>query len=116
MPPNVAELVAALSDLESDEGSAREDPLREVLAGLTRRPGPEGAMRRLLAFGGLQAQVSLAYLAYWVRGWYLAADRRERELAEAHLRAAIKMLRTMGYLRGAAMKLGQALANLPQVV
>ena len=116
MSPNVAELVAALSDLERDEASAREDPLREALADLTRRPGPEGALRRLLAFGGLQAQVALAYLAYWVRSWYLDADRRERELAEAHLRAAVKMLRTMGYLRGAATKLGQALANLPHVV
>ena len=116
MSPNVAELVAALADLESDEESARQDPLREALADLTRRPGPEGALRRLWAFGGLQAQVALAYLAYWVRSWFLGADRRERELAEAHLRAAIKMLRTMGYLRGAATKLGQALANFPDIV
>jgi predicted unusual protein kinase regulating ubiquinone biosynthesis (AarF/ABC1/UbiB family) len=116
MSPKVAELVAALSDFESDEGSAQPDPLQEALADLTRRPGPEGALRRLWAFGGLQAQVSLAYLAYWVRSWFLDADRRQRELAEAHLRAAIKMLRTMGYLRGAATKLGQALANLPNIV
>ena len=73
-------------------------------------------MRRLWAFGGLQAQVTLAYLAYWVRSWFQGADRRERELAEAHLRAAIKMLRTMGYLRGAATKLGQALANFPGII
>src|SRR5271165_10733 len=116
MSPKVAELVAALSDLENDEGSARQDPLREALADLTRRPGPEGALRRLWAFGGLQAQVTLAYLAYWVRSWFLDADQRERELAEAHLRAAIKMLRTMGYLRGAATKLGQALANFPHII
>jgi predicted unusual protein kinase regulating ubiquinone biosynthesis (AarF/ABC1/UbiB family) len=116
MSPKVAELVAALGDLESDERSSRQDPLREALADLTRRPGPEGALRRLWAFGGLQAQIALAYLAYEARSWFLDADRRERELAEAHLRAAIKMLRTMGYLRGAASKLGQALANLPQVV
>ena len=42
MSPNVAELVAALPDLEDDEESARQDPLREALADLTRRPGPEG--------------------------------------------------------------------------
>ena len=60
--------------------------------------------------------MTLAYLAYWVRSWFQGADRRERELAEAHLRAAIKMLRTMGYLRGAATKLGQALANFPGIV
>jgi predicted unusual protein kinase regulating ubiquinone biosynthesis (AarF/ABC1/UbiB family) len=116
MSPNVAELVAALSEVESDEESARQDPLVDALADLTRRPAPEGALRRLWAFGGLEAQVALAYLAYWMRSWFVGADRRERELADAHLRAAIKMLRTMGYLRGAAMKLGQALANMPHIV
>jgi aarF domain-containing kinase len=116
MPPNVAELVTALTDLENDEESTPQDPLRDALADLTGRPGPEGALRRLWVFGGLQAQVALAYLAYWVRSWFQGAERRERELAEAHLRAAIKMLRTMGYLRGAATKLGQALANFPGIV
>lgn len=116
MSPKIAELVAALPDLEADEGPAAEDPLREVLAGLAGRPCPEGALRRLWAFGGLQAQVALGYLAYWVRGWFLGAEQRERERAEAHLRAALKMLRTMGYLRGAATKLGQALANFPDLV
>jgi predicted unusual protein kinase regulating ubiquinone biosynthesis (AarF/ABC1/UbiB family) len=115
MSPKLAELVAALPDLEADEGSAPQDPLRAALADLG-RPGPEGALRRLWALGGLQAQVALAYLLYWVRSWSLDAERRDRELAEAHLRAAIKMLRTMGYLRGAAMKLGQALANFPDIL
>jgi hypothetical protein len=116
MEPKVAELVAALPDLDDDDPRLEPDLLREALVDLTRRPGPDGALRRLWAFGGLQAQVSLAYLAYWVRSWFLDADRRERDLAETHLRAALKMLRTMGYLRGAAMKLGQTLANLPCIV
>jgi aarF domain-containing kinase len=116
MSPNVAEMVEALSELESNDEPASHGPLREALADLALRPGPEGSLRRLWALGGLQAQVALAYLVYWVRSWSLDADRRERELAEAHLRAAIKMLRTMGYLRGAAAKLGQALANLPHVL
>ena len=73
----------------------------EALADLGRTHPPQGALRRLWSFGGLQAQVSLAYLAYWARSWLGDADRRERELAETHLRAAMRMLRTMGYLRGA---------------
>lgn len=116
MSPKVADLVAALADIEDEEQAAGPDPLRDALAHLSRRPGPEGALRRLSAFGGLQAQVALAYLAYWLRSWFVDAEQRERELAEAHLRAAIKMLRTMSYLRGAAMKLGQALANYPHIV
>jgi predicted unusual protein kinase regulating ubiquinone biosynthesis (AarF/ABC1/UbiB family) len=115
MSPKVAELVAALPDLD-DERREEPDLLRDALADLTQRPGPEGALRRLWAFGGLKAQVTLAYLAYWLRSWFLEADRREQELAETHLRAALKMLRTMGYLRGAATKLGQALANFPGLV
>jgi aarF domain-containing kinase len=116
MSSEAADFVAALSALEGDEESTRPDTLQEALSDLTRRPAPEGALRRLWAFGGLQAQVALAYVAYWLRNWFVGADRRERELSEAHLRAAVAMLRTMGYLRGAAMKLGQALANFPEIV
>jgi predicted unusual protein kinase regulating ubiquinone biosynthesis (AarF/ABC1/UbiB family) len=116
MLSKAADLVAALSALEGDEESARRDTLHEALSELTRYPAPEGALRRLWAFGGLQAQVALAYVAYWLRNWFIGADRRELELSEAHLRAAWAMLRTMGYLRGAAMKVGQALANLPEIV
>jgi hypothetical protein len=55
MSPKVAEMVTALVDLEAEEEFRPQDPLRESLADLTRRPGPEGALRRLWAFGGLQA-------------------------------------------------------------
>jgi aarF domain-containing kinase len=116
MSPKVAELLAALPDLDSDEGLAGQESLQVALADLTRRPVPEDRMRRLWAIGGLQAQIALAYLAYWARSWYVGEERRERELADTHLRAALKMLRTMGYLRGAAMKLGQALANFPDLL
>jgi predicted unusual protein kinase regulating ubiquinone biosynthesis (AarF/ABC1/UbiB family) len=116
MSPSVAELVAALDDLDGDDQPTWQHPLEGALADLTRAQSPEGALRRLWTLGGLQAQVALAYLAYWARGWFLDADRRERERAETHLRAAIKTLRTMGYLRGAAAKLGQAAANLPDIL
>jgi len=116
MTPKLPELIAALPAFEDDEGPAAEDPLREALAGLSGRPAPEGALRRLWAFGGLETQIALAYGTYFARAWFVDADRRERELAEAHLRAALKMVRTMGYLRGAAMKLGQTLANYPDLL
>ena len=61
MSSQAADLVAALSALEGDEESARRDTLQEALSELTRHPAPEGALRRLWAFGGLQAQVALAY-------------------------------------------------------
>ena len=69
---------------------------------------------RLLAT--LQAQIAAAYLFHWVRGWFLQADQRERTLAETHWKAALRLLDSMGYLRGAAMKVGQTLANFPDIV
>jgi hypothetical protein len=116
MAPKAAELVAALSELDNGAECAGPDPVLDALAALTGQAGPEGALRRAFAFGGLQAQVALVYAVYWFRSRFVGADRREQELAEAHLRAAIAMVRTMGYLRGAATKLGQALANFPDVL
>jgi predicted unusual protein kinase regulating ubiquinone biosynthesis (AarF/ABC1/UbiB family) len=77
---------------------------------------PVSAARRLFELGGLQAQVAVAYLVYWLRSWFKDASQRELELAETHLRAAIDVFATMGYLRGAAMKVGQAIANLPDLL
>jgi aarF domain-containing kinase len=103
MSPTVAELIAALPH------PPREDE------GLVGRP-PVGVFRRLWALGGLQAQIALAYLTFGVRSLSRDADRRERDRAEAHLRVAVALLGTMSYLRGAVMKVGQALASLPNVV
>ena len=108
MPPNVAELVAGVADLRERRGDRQAGPVAGGVGGPDRR-GPEGAMRRLWAFGGLQAQVALAYLAYWVD---LVPGRRASRAGAGRGPSprAIKMLRHPGYLRGAATKLGQALA------
>jgi predicted unusual protein kinase regulating ubiquinone biosynthesis (AarF/ABC1/UbiB family) len=116
MVPSAAEVIAALPPLEDDNDPGAHDLLREALAELAGRPAPGSALRRLWAFGGLEAQITLAYGAYFARRWFVDVDRRERELAEAHLRAALRMVRTMGYLRGAAMKVGQTLANYPDLL
>jgi predicted unusual protein kinase regulating ubiquinone biosynthesis (AarF/ABC1/UbiB family) len=114
MRPPLAQLLAALP--REEEGQNVADELEGFLATLQRRPVPTGAVRRLLALGGLHAQVAVAYFAWWVRGWFQEADDRRRALAETHVRAALRVLQGMGYLRGAVMKLGQFLANLPDVV
>jgi predicted unusual protein kinase regulating ubiquinone biosynthesis (AarF/ABC1/UbiB family) len=73
-------------------------------------------LKRIWAFGGIQAQIFRAYLAYAVRSRFVDVDERDRLMAEAHLRAALKMIVSMSYLRGAAMKLGQAMASLPDIL
>jgi len=110
--PTIAELMRALPE-ERDETSGVST---EPLAAASMRPVPVGRLRRLGLMGTLQAKVAAAYLFYWVRGWFQNAGERERSLADTHLRTAARVLDSMSYLRGAAMKAGQMLANFPDIV
>src|SRR5215467_3938373 len=110
----IAELMPALPE-ERGEGETL-GGLAEPLAAVSMRPVPVGRLRRLRLMGTLQAKVAAAYLFYWVRGWFQNAGDRERSLADTHLRTAARVLDSMSYLRGAAMKIGQTLANFPDIV
>lgn len=79
------------------------------------RPVPIGRWRRMTLLGSLQAKVAAAYLFHWVRGWFKSTDENSRLLAETHWRTAARVLDSMGYLRGAVMKVGQTLANFPDI-
>jgi predicted unusual protein kinase regulating ubiquinone biosynthesis (AarF/ABC1/UbiB family) len=102
MLPKIRELLAAPPTGDNGDGSHTDhEQLQTVLAELAKRPVP----------------AALAYLPYWLRSFFPGdVERQELALREAHLRAAIGLLETMGYLRGAVMKLGQALANLPDIL
>jgi predicted unusual protein kinase regulating ubiquinone biosynthesis (AarF/ABC1/UbiB family) len=86
------------------------------LAGAFLRPVPIGRWRRLRLLSTLQAQIGAAYLFYWIRGWFQEAEHRECMLAETHWKTALRLLDSMSYLRGAVMKVGQTLANFPDIV
>jgi hypothetical protein len=88
--------------------------LQQLFARLERRRTPTSALHRFGVLAGLQAQVALAYVAWWLRGLFHDAAENQRRLLETHLRVAIKLLEGMGYLRGAVMKVGQTLANCPR--
>jgi predicted unusual protein kinase regulating ubiquinone biosynthesis (AarF/ABC1/UbiB family) len=90
--------------------------LLESLAAASFRPVPVGRWRRLRLLGTLQAKIGAAYLFYWIRGWFQHAEQRERVLAETHWQTAARLLDAMSYLRGAVMKVGQTLANFPDIV
>jgi hypothetical protein len=79
------------------------------------RPVPVGWFRRLRVLGTLQAKIAAAYLFHWLRGWFKNAEENQRLLAETHWRTAVRVLDSMSYLRGAVMKVGQTLANFPDV-
>lgn len=113
--PSVAELIAALPEPIDQPAPAREARLPSLLEAWSLRPIPVGRFRRLRLLGTLQAQIGAAYLFYWLRGWFKDADETKRHLAETHWRTAIRLLDSMSYLRGAAMKVGQTLANFPDI-
>ena len=80
------------------------------------RPVPVGWFRRLRLLSTLQAKIGAAYLFHWLRGWFKNAQENERLLAETHWRTAIRVLDSMSYLRGAAMKVGQMLGSFPDII
>ncbi len=108
------QLIDALpKDLKTDPTGRR---LARLITRVSDRKVPVNSFSRLWTLGSLQARVTAGYLADWLRSRFADADQRQRLKSEAHLTAAIKLFGTMGYLRGAVMKVGQLLANLPEVV
>jgi aarF domain-containing kinase len=106
--------------LEALPKESTTDPTAQRLARLITRISnkkvPVNSFSRIWILGSLQARVAVGYFAYWLRSRLADADERQRFKSEAHLAAALKLFGTMGYLRGAVMKVGQMLANLPEVV
>lgn len=123
--PSLSDLLEAMpiDECELDErvdsvspSGAQQTALQKLLADLALRPVPTNRLSRLWILGSLQAKIGAAYFAWWLRKWYASADAREKQLNETHLKAAFRMLGGMSYLRGAAMKFGQVLANFPKVL
>jgi aarF domain-containing kinase len=118
MNVNIKDLIAALPQEQSEasEYEITQEQLEQIFADLAQRPVPVGSLHRLWSVGELSTQIAFAYGVYWVRQWFVDAEERKRELLETNLRVALKMLYRLGYLRGAATKMGQALANLPSII
>jgi aarF domain-containing kinase len=113
--PTVAQLMEALPQYE-EYAPTTTGAAPELLSAYAMRPVPIGRFRRFSLLGTLQAKIAAAYAFYWIRGWFKNADQREKLLAETHWRNAVRVLDSMSYLRGAAMKVGQTLANFPDIV
>ena len=75
-----------------------------------------GSLHRLWTVGEVSTQITLAYLALWVRQWFSDSTAKKQRLVETNLRVALKLIHSLGYLRGAAAKLGQALGSLPEII
>ena len=116
---DVSELIAALPEDDSSaavNAAWAQERLREILADIAQRPAPAGSLHRLWTLSELSTQIALAYLALWVRRWFVDAEAGKRRLMETNLRMALKTFHRLGYLRGAMTKLGQAAGNLPGIL
>ena len=113
----VTELIAALpeEDLEHGPPTPEAKGISEAITQASQQPVPVGRFRRLTALGTLQAKIGAAYLFHWLRGFFKSAEENKRHLAEAHWKTALRLLDSMTYLRGAVMKVGQTLANFPDI-
>ncbi|HUG92960.1 MAG TPA: AarF/ABC1/UbiB kinase family protein [Planctomycetaceae bacterium] len=115
--PTVAQLLSAVpAEDDAPPATPADEKLRALFARLSLRPVPTGALGRFWRLTGLHAKIGLAYGMHWLRGWFQNAERQERHRLDTHLNAAYRLLETMGYLRGAVMKVGQTLANFPDIV
>ncbi len=77
---------------------------------------PTSSFSRMWILGSLPARVAAACFASWWRRLDAGADGKNGRGRKARLAAAMEIFGTMGYLRGAVMKVGQLLGNLPGVV
>ncbi len=110
----IAELMKALPEYQ--EAAPRHGTPGAALAEASYRPVPVGRLRRMGLLLTLQSKIAAAYVFHWVRGWFKDAARRSGCWRSLHWRTAARVLDSMNYLRGAAMKVGQMLANFPDIV
>lgn len=98
----------------------KDDPTAEKLASfldkISYKKIPTSSFSRMWLLGSLHTKVTAGYLAYWLKSRFADEDKKNRLKNEAHLAAALQLFGTMGYLRGAVLKVGQALANLPELL
>ncbi|MBU0756187.1 MAG: AarF/ABC1/UbiB kinase family protein, partial [Planctomycetes bacterium] len=108
------DLVAAWPGDEAEE--TPQEALQDLIQKLSMKKVPVGALNRLWVMGSLHAKIAVSYLAHWIKASLSDQEKKVRLRNETHMKAAFKLLSGMGYLRGAVMKVGQVLANYPDVV
>ena len=120
MKTNLNDLLASLPEEENEpallDSAEAQEQLKAIFADLAYRPVPVHSLHRLWTMGELSTQIALAYTGLWVRGLFADTKAKQRQAQETNLRIALKMVHRLGYLRGAATKLGQAFGSLPDLL
>lgn len=111
----VRDLISALPRDVNDEEICN-NPLADLIANISLQKVPVSSLARMWILGSMQAKIAIGYLAYALKSSFVNDTEKQRLLNDANLNSALKILGTMGYLRGAVMKVGQMLGNLPDVL
>ncbi|HEY6333909.1 MAG TPA: AarF/ABC1/UbiB kinase family protein [Blastocatellia bacterium] len=103
----------------SDGPETESTPLRqleELVWDLSTRPVPTGRLTRFVPAVVTPIRVAFTYLEAWASTFFKGGSAREERIRQARIKAGFQMLATMAHLRGIFIKLGQALANYPDLV
>ena len=69
-------------------------------------------LRRMARLGGLSSRVGSSYLGQRVKGVFQDEELRQRAVDKLHIENAERIAQTMGAMKGAAMKVGQQIAQV----
>jgi predicted unusual protein kinase regulating ubiquinone biosynthesis (AarF/ABC1/UbiB family) len=71
---------------------------------------------RTWTLGSSHAKIAARYFSYAIQKHFVEDEKKKDLYSHFQLQSALQLLGTMGYLRGAIMKIGQLIANLPQIM
>ncbi|MCP5117771.1 MAG: AarF/ABC1/UbiB kinase family protein, partial [bacterium] len=86
-----------------------------LLQDLGRRQIPVGRFHRARILGASQVKIVSKYVTGWLRTCYKGVDAKEQQRNETRLKAALELLSSMAYMRGTVVKVGQLVANYPEM-
>lgn len=77
---------------------------------------PASSFLRVCSLSSSHAKIAACYFSYAIRRQFAEDEKKKLLKNHFYLKSTLQLLETMGYLRGAIMKAGQLLANLPQIM
>ena len=102
------------SEFPGENASLRQ--LEALVWALATRPVPTGRLTRFTPAFAAPIKAAFTFMESWASDAFHGGSSREEILRRARVKAALTMLATMGHLRGLFIKVGQALANYPDLI
>ncbi len=87
-----------------------------ILNKVQTRKIPSSSFMRTWTLGSSHAKIAARYFSYVIQKKFVEDEKKKDLYSHFQLQSALQLLGTMGYLRGAIMKVGQLMANLPQIL